>query len=98
MVYGGGGIMPDIYVPLVDDSTEYFFNRIVNTGILFQYAFDYTDMHRQELNRYQNVEQFAKSFKVSDAMFAEMLKRAEEKGLKGTDKENKWQEKRPTYC
>ena len=87
VVYGGGGIMPDIYVPLVDDSTEYFFNRIVNTGILFQYAFDYTDMHRQELNRYQNVEQFAKSFKVSDAMFAEMLKRAEEKGLKGTDKE-----------
>ena len=87
VVYGGGGIMPDIYVPLVDDSTEYFFNRIVNTGILFQYAFDYTDMHRQELNRYQNVEQFAKSFKVSDAMFSELMKRAEEKGLKGNEKE-----------
>lgn len=86
-VYGGGGIMPDIYVPLVDDTAEYFFNRIVNTGILFQYAFDYTDAHRQELNKYESVAQFARSFKVTDAMFNELMKRVEEKGLKGTEKE-----------
>ena len=43
VVYGGGGIMPDVYVPLVNDSTEYYFNRITNTGVLYQYAFDYCD-------------------------------------------------------
>ncbi|MCR5037963.1 MAG: PDZ domain-containing protein [Bacteroidales bacterium] len=86
-VYGGGGIMPDIYVPLVNDSTEYYFNRIVNLGLLYQYAFDYTDRHRQELGRYKTVEAFSKSFHVTDAMFNELVKRAEEKGIKGTDEQ-----------
>ena len=86
-VYGGGGIMPDIYVPLVDDSTEYYFNRIVNTGLLYQYAFDYTDKHRPQLQRYKSVEAFDHSFAVSDAMFGELVKRAGEKGIKGTEEQ-----------
>ncbi len=86
-VYGGGGIMPDIYVPLVDDSTEYYFNRIVNTGLLYQYAFDYTDKHRPQLQRYKSVEAFDRSFVVSDAMFSELMKRAGEKGIKGTEEQ-----------
>ena len=86
-VYGGGGIMPDIYVPLVDDSTEYYFNRIVNTGLLYQYAFDYTDSHRQQLQRYKTVDAFDRQFTVSDAMFNELVKRAEEKGIKGTEEQ-----------
>ena len=77
--------MPDIYVPLVNDSTEYYFNRIVNLGLLYQYAFDYTDRHRQELGRYKTVEAFDKSFVVNESMFNELVKLAEEKGIKGTD-------------
>ena len=87
-VYGGGGIMPDVYVPLVDDSTEYYFNRIVNTGLLYQYAFDYTDKHRAQLKRYQTVEAFDRSFVVSDAMFNELVKQAEDKGIKGTEEQH----------
>ena len=87
IVYGGGGIMPDIYVPLVDDSTEYFFNRIVNKGLLYQYAFDYTDRHRQQLQRYKTVEAFDKGFAVTDAMFDELVKQAGEKGIKGTEEQ-----------
>lgn len=79
--------MPDIYVPLVDDSTEYFFNRIVNLGLLYQYAFDYSDRHRKELGRYKNVEAFDKGFRVTDAMFAELVKLAEDKGIKGSEVE-----------
>lgn len=87
VVYGGGGIMPDIYVPLVDDSTKYFFNRMANSGLLIRYAFNYTDRHRKDLNRYQNVEQFDKAFHVSDAMFEELLAEAEIKGMKPTAEE-----------
>ncbi|MBR6848566.1 MAG: S41 family peptidase [Bacteroidales bacterium] len=87
VVYGGGGIMPDVYVPLVNDSTEYYFNRITNTGVLYQYAFDYCDSHRQELAKYKTVADFDKSFHVTDAMFAELVKRAEAKGLKGNEQE-----------
>lgn len=86
-VYGGGGIMPDIYVPLVDDSTEYYFNRIVNKGLLYQYAFEYTDQHRVQLQRYKTVEAFDQGFKVTDAMFDELVKRAGEKGIKGTEEQ-----------
>ena len=84
-VYGGGGIMPDVYVPLVDDSTQYYFNRITNQGVLYQYAFDYCDRHRRELARYADVDAFAKGFRVSDAMFGELVKQADAKGIKGTE-------------
>lgn len=87
VVYGGGGIMPDVYVPLVDDSTEYYFNRIVNLGILYQYAFDYCDRHRTELERYKDVDAFAQQFKVTDNMFNELIRQADAKGVKGNDKE-----------
>ena len=87
VVYGGGGIMPDVYVPLVNDSTEYYFNRMVNLGILYQYAFDYCDSHRQSLARYKTVSEFDKSFRVTDAMFNELVVQAEKKGLKGNEKE-----------
>lgn len=86
-VYGGGGIMPDIYVPLVDDSTQYYFNRIVNKGLLYQYAFEYTDKHRAQLQHYKTVKSFDQSFAVSDAMFEALVKLAEEKGIKGTEEQ-----------
>jgi carboxyl-terminal processing protease len=86
-VYGGGGIMPDIYVPLVNDSTEYYFNRIVNKGLLYQYAFEYTDKHRRQLQQYKTVKSFDQSFVVSDAMFDELVKLADEKGIKGTEEQ-----------
>ena len=80
-------IMPDVYVPLVDDSTVYYFNKITNLGILYQYAFDYCDSHRQELAKYKTVADFDKSFRVTDAMFNELVKKAESKGLKGNKQE-----------
>ena len=86
-VYGGGGIMPDIYVPLVNDSTEYYFNRIVNTGLVYQYAFDYTDKHRQQLKQYKTVESFDRQFAVTDAMFDALVRLADEKGIVGTEKQ-----------
>ena len=86
-VYGGGGIMPDIYVPLVDDSVEYYFNRIVNLGLVYQYAFDYTDKHRAQLKGYKTVESFARSFVVTDAMFDALVHLADEKGIVGTEEQ-----------
>ena len=88
-VYGGGGIMPDVYVPLVDDSTEYYFNRIANLGLLYQYAFEYTDEHRKDLSRFKTVEAFDKGFRVTDTMFAELVKLADEKGIKGSEEEKR---------
>jgi len=48
-VYGGGGIMPDLFVPR--DTTEYtpYLNKVINYGYLYQYAFQYTDRNRSKL-------------------------------------------------
>lgn len=88
IVYGGGGIMPDIYVALENDSSRYFFNKMANTGILFQYAFDYADSHRNDILKYGDVKTFNEKFVFTDDMFNELMKRTEEKKIKGT-KEDK---------
>lgn len=88
VVYGGGGIMPDIYVPLKNDSTEYLFNRIVNSSVLFQYAFEYSDLHRDAIKKqYGTIENFSMKFGLTDEMFDEILLRAEKKKITGSDKE-----------
>ena len=87
IVYGGGGIMPDVYVPLENDSTHYFFNKMANNSILFQYAFDYSDMYRNEILKYGDVATFSKEFVLTDAMFDELMRRTEEKKIQGTEDE-----------
>lgn len=86
-VYGGGGIMPDIYVPLRQDSTEYFFNKIVNASIVFQYAFDYSDAHRDEILKFGDERSFDKDFKFTDKMWNDILKEAKDKKITGTDEQ-----------
>ena len=86
-VYGGGGIMPDVYVPLKQDSTEYFFNKIVNASIVFQYAFDYSDAHRDELLKYGDEKNFDKKFQFTDAMWNKILTEAKNKKITGTDEQ-----------
>ncbi len=87
IVYGGGGIMPDIYVALENDSSRYFFNKMANAGILFQYAFDYADSHRKEIAKYGDAKKFSEKFVFTDAMFNELIRRTEEKKIYGTEKD-----------
>jgi carboxyl-terminal processing protease len=70
-VYGGGGIMPDIFVPR--DTSEFtpYLNKVINYGYLYQYAFLYTDGNRdklksfktwQEMQRYLASQELLQSF------------------------------------
>jgi carboxyl-terminal processing protease len=56
-VYGGGGIMPDIFV--ARDTTEYtpYLSKVVNYGYLYQYAFQYSDKNRAKLKTIKTWEQ-----------------------------------------
>ena len=50
MVYGGGGIMPDIFVPLdTTDLTKYYL-EVSGRNILYRYTIEYADAHRKALN------------------------------------------------
>jgi len=59
-VYGGGGIMPDLFVPR--DTTEYtpYLNKVINYGYLYQYAFQFTDVNRSKLKGFKTWQQMEK--------------------------------------
>lgn len=68
IVYGGGGIVPDIFVPL--DSAKYatVVNRLYYTGILNSFAFEYTDKNRTTfLKSYKTAKDFISAYNVNDS-------------------------------
>ena len=87
IVYGGGGIMPDVYVSLKPDPAEVLYNRMIHQNLIFQYAFDYTDSERASLQHYATVEDFRDNFKVDDRLFNGLLDYARKQGLSFTPKE-----------
>ncbi len=48
-VYGGGGIMPDIFVSVDTVGISYYYSMVSNKGLIYKFAFDFTDAHREEL-------------------------------------------------
>ena len=59
-VYGGGGIMPDIFIPEDTVHLTSYYKEAVMTGLLRQFAFNFTDEHRKELNKCVTMEDVAK--------------------------------------
>lgn len=52
-VYAGGGIMPDIFVPSDSSYVTSYYNRCINTGVIYSFAFQFSDSHRDVLARYK---------------------------------------------
>ena len=70
VVYGGGGIMPDVFVPLdTTDSSNPFLNIALAGGELTDFAYDYVDKNRSDLSRFKNVESFQSKFQVSEITY-----------------------------
>jgi carboxyl-terminal processing protease len=55
VVYGGGGIMPDIFVPLDTSGYIPYLNIVINRGLVNKFAFQYTDKNRKKLSLLTNV-------------------------------------------
>jgi carboxyl-terminal processing protease len=81
-VFGGGGIMPDVFVPIERDSALFYYNQCINRGHVFQFAFDYTDQNRLQLSRFKTLEQFERGFTVNDALYQKFVSYADAKGVK----------------
>lgn len=73
-VYGGGGIMPDVFVPL--DTKQYtdYHRRLVAKGIIPQFALRYVDKNRADLKaQYPDAQKFIKEFTVTDEMLNNLV-------------------------
>lgn len=56
-VYGGGGIMPDMFVPRDTSEVTPYFNKVNNSGLIHEFAFAYTDANRNTLKQFKTTEE-----------------------------------------
>ncbi|MDR1974314.1 MAG: S41 family peptidase [Bacteroidales bacterium] len=83
VVYGGGGIEPDINVPYTIDTLYTCVNRLSNSGVLYDYAFSYVAQNRSMLGtEYPTLDKFKKNFVVTDVMVQKIVAQGKQKGIK----------------
>jgi carboxyl-terminal processing protease len=80
-VYGGGGIMPDIFVPLDTTELTSYYLKLENKGIFTYFAFIYSDANRDKLKAFTNQEDMLAYLK-SQYLLYDIVRLAEEKGIK----------------
>lgn len=80
-VYGGGGIMPDIFVPQDTTGMISYFRMAANRGLIIRYTFDYTDQNRSTLQKYDTPEKMEAYLKGQN-LLNKFAAWAEKKGLK----------------
>ncbi len=82
IVYGGGGITPDYFVPFDTAFYSPYYRGLISKGILNQFVLNYEDKNRTELtNRYKKFSEYKNSFKVSGEMIDDLIEYAEAEGL-----------------
>lgn len=82
VVYGGGGIMPDIYVPYKSELISDYYRKIISKGYVYEYAFDYADKNRKQLKKYTTAKNFISSFHITPEIFNDFVAFADKKGVK----------------
>lgn len=89
-VYGGGGIMPDYFIPLDDDSTLNAYYQVLNSSAIIQFAFNYaTDNKEKVLKQYPTAASYVKGMTVSNDLLKQLLNFYTQKtGLKVKDLNN----------
>ena len=81
LVYGGGGIMPDIFIPLESGEEYIFYNQLANRGLVYRFAFNYADRNRSALQEYENQASFVRNFDISQAIYRDLIDFAREEGV-----------------
>jgi len=76
-VYGGGGIMPDLFIPVDTSANSQFLSDVLYGGLINQFSFNYADSHRTALEKYGDAVKFDKNFFIGDGIFNDFLEYAE---------------------
>lgn len=83
-VYGGGGITPDVFVPLDTTGYSVYYRDVMSNGIVNEFVITYLDANRTKLKETYgtNAEAFASNFVVDEVMLKNLVAFAEKKGIK----------------
>ncbi|MBP3644327.1 MAG: S41 family peptidase [Alistipes sp.] len=82
VVYGGGGIMPDIFIPLDTTNMSKYYLEVSGRNILYRYTIEYADAHRRELNAAKSLKDLEHMFNADKGMFDRFVSYAAKSGVK----------------
>jgi carboxyl-terminal processing protease len=80
IVYGGGGIMPDVFVPVDTTAGSDYLYAIRRKGYMYSFAYDYTDKNRQQLSNFKDYKKL-NTYLIKEKVFQQFLKFAAKKGV-----------------
>jgi len=94
VVYGGGGIMPDIFMPLDTTRISDYYSNLLRKNIINQFALNYLDGKRENMKKqYPDANAFLKNYIIDDAFMSNFVDFAEKEGVKKDEKGYKSSEK-----
>ena len=80
-VYGGGGIMPDVFVPQDTTGVTSYLTEVLSTGLTIQFTFHYTDNNRDKLKKYEDEESLL-NYLRRQGLVEQFIRYADSKGVK----------------
>lgn len=80
IVYGGGGIMPDFFVPADTSGNSRYFDKIYRKGLIYSYAYAYADEHRNVLSTFKQADEID-NYLEKENVLNDFIKYASEKGV-----------------
>ncbi|MGB0886918.1 MAG: S41 family peptidase [Vicingaceae bacterium] len=87
-VYGGGGIMPDVFIPLDTSMTSEYFGKVNRKGLFNEFVLNYMDNNRKDLiDKYNDVVNFKNNFNAEELLLADFIEFAEKNDVKKNEKE-----------
>lgn len=81
IVYGGGGIVPDIFVPNDTTGITTYYRAVANLGLLQQYVYTYVDINRDQLKNVKTVKQLMGMMPSDDALTYDFVCYARDNGV-----------------
>lgn len=85
VVYGGGGITPDLFIGLDTSNFSDYYRKLSYQGVFYQFGFEYVDKHRNELEKIYSESNFVERFKVDDSVLKEFYQYSQIKGFEDVE-------------
>ena len=79
-VYGGGGIMPDIFIPMDTIGITRYYTKVWDSNTLYRYTLRYADRHREALDKVTTLEELD-SLLSADDLLSDFVRYAEQQGI-----------------
>jgi carboxyl-terminal processing protease len=89
VVYGGGGITPDIFVPLDTSYSNDYFTKVFRQGLITEFSYNYYNRNEDKLKQFKTIENFKSGFNVDDKLYDEFIAYGTKKGVTGTPEQIK---------